>query len=173
MSNWNYGPQNWQVSTTQTWILVKTKPRQEHWAKKNIENQGCEAFLPLFRDNNKEKIRKPLELKPLFPSYLPVKISGAWNFLKSTYGVSHVVMTAGYPAIFPPQEIDKLKRMQARDGTIEVPQHRFDLGQEVRFKRGPLADTIGRFCGLSGKERVKVLLGCLTVIVPDYLLEAV
>jgi transcriptional antiterminator RfaH len=172
MSNWNYGPQNWQLGTTQSWVLVKTKPRQEHWAKKNIENQGCEAFLPLFRDINKEKIRKPTELKPLFPSYLPVKIQGPWNFLRSTFGVSHIVMTAGEPAIIRPEIILDLKNRQAKDGTIEVPQHRFDLGQEVRIKRGAFADCIGRFAGMSGKERVRILLGALNITIEDYLLEA-
>lgn len=173
MSNWNYGRQNWNTGTIQTWILVKTKPRQEHWAKRNVENQGCEAFLPLYRDFNKEKIRKPTELKPLFPSYLPVKIQGQFHFLKSTFGVSHIVMTAGEPAIIRPEIILDLKMRQAKDGTIEVPQHRFDLGQEVRFKRGAFADAIGRFSGMCGKDRVRVLLGVLNIVVDDFLLEAV
>ena len=49
------------------WYLIKTKPRQEKIAKKNLKNQGYEAFCPVSKINN--------QLVILFPGYLFVQLN--------------------------------------------------------------------------------------------------
>ena len=54
------------------WFLIYTKAQQEQRAKKNLESQGFETFLPLiaFAQSNSSK---SITLKAMFPRYLFVK----------------------------------------------------------------------------------------------------
>ena len=49
------------------WYLIKTKPRQEKKAKKNLENQSYEIFCPTVKLNNKFVF--------LFPGYLFIQLN--------------------------------------------------------------------------------------------------
>ena len=76
------------------WILVYTKVKQEQRAKRNLENQGFEIFLPMIAFA-KQNQTKSITLKPMFPRYLFVHINTAldkWTRIESTIGVSHLVV---------------------------------------------------------------------------------
>ena len=75
------------------WLLIYTKARQEKRAKKNLENQGYEIFLPMIVYES-ESQNKPATMETMFPRYLFVKINTEkdnWINIKSTRGVSHLV----------------------------------------------------------------------------------
>ena len=68
------------------WLLVYTKAKEEQRAKKNLENQGFEIFLPMIA-GAKAHQSKSITLKAMFPGYLFVKINtelDKWNRIKST-----------------------------------------------------------------------------------------
>jgi transcription antitermination factor NusG len=54
-------------------------------------------------------------------------------------------------------EIERIRAQETRDGTIVLPLTRFQPGEKVRVRRGPLADRIGVYNGMSARDRVKVL----------------
>jgi transcriptional antiterminator RfaH len=70
------------------WFVIQSKPCQE------LQNQGCELFLPKIEIKKivgRERIQK---VEPLFSSYLFVQLSEAdsnWFPLRSTRGVSGLV----------------------------------------------------------------------------------
>ena len=75
------------------WILVYTKVKQEQRAKRNLENQGFEIFLPMIAFA-KQNQTKSITLKPMFPRYLFVHLDQChdnWGPIRSTIGVSHLV----------------------------------------------------------------------------------
>ena len=89
------------------WFLIYTKVQQEQRAKKNLESQGFEPFLPLiaFAQSNSSK---SITSKAMFPRYLFVKINtelDKWTRIKSTRGVSHLVVFGQRLAEIPNQVI--------------------------------------------------------------------
>lgn len=161
------------MSEASQWCVVRTEPRRETWAQINVERTGCDTYLPMFRPVT-PKLSKA-QPRPLFPSYLFVDLKnvlGQWYFLLTTFGVHRPILCSGRPAEVPEKIINEIRRRQKGDGMIDVPSHRFDVGQKVRVKRGAFADQIGIFQGMNGKERVKVLFGMITATIADNLVEA-
>ena len=92
------------------WILVYTKPNQETRANENLRNQGFKTFLPLICSSNRGNAKI---LKPVFPRYIFVRLdlnSGNWNSIKSSYGVSGIVMFGEEFTPIPYQIIKSLKK---------------------------------------------------------------
>ena len=56
------------------WFLVFTKTREETRAKKHLENQGHEVFLPMI-SFEKTNPSKSVVLETMFPRYLFIKIN--------------------------------------------------------------------------------------------------
>ena len=75
------------------WYLIYTKPNQEIIAKKNLENQKYNAFLPIIRSYIHVSQAKKTD-QPMFPRYLFIELSienDHWLPVKSTKGVSHFI----------------------------------------------------------------------------------
>ena len=56
--------------TLDRWYLAYTKPRQEAVAHANLEQQGFEAYLPLFKKFKKTEQGPVALFEPMFPRYL-------------------------------------------------------------------------------------------------------
>ncbi|CAM4414510.1 transcription/translation regulatory transformer protein RfaH [Pseudoalteromonas maricaloris] len=74
------------------WYLLYCKPKQEHRAQSNLQNQGIESCFPTFvkRKTSGSKAVK----QPLFPRYLFVKLdphSSHFSAVKNTRGVSDFI----------------------------------------------------------------------------------
>ena len=75
------------------WLLIYTKAGQEEKANENLQRQGFKTFLPLIAPSNKNSELK--SLVPVFPRYIFAQINfelDNWTSIKSSYGVSHIVM---------------------------------------------------------------------------------
>ena len=73
------------------WYLIYTKPRQERYARENLERQGYEVYLPLIRDRRRRKGRYVETVDALFPRYLFIHLdqdTDNWSPIRSTFGVS-------------------------------------------------------------------------------------
>ena len=57
------------------WYVVATKLRLETLAKKHLENQGYEVFLPRISQIRKHARKIEKVLKPLFPGYLFIRFN--------------------------------------------------------------------------------------------------
>ena len=153
------------VSTTaenSKWLLVYTKAKEEQRAKKNLENQGFEIFLPMIAVA-KENQSKSITLKAMFPGYLFVKINtelDKWNRIKSTRGVSHLVVFGQRFAEIPNQVITYLKSEADEYGIFrqKIMRQEFQKGDKLVIEKGMFKDKEATFLAKKSKERVRILL---------------
>ena len=144
------------------WLLVYTKAKEEQRAKKNLENQGFEIFLPMIAVA-KENQSKSITLKAMFPGYLFVKINtelDKWNRIKSTRGVSHLVVFGQRFAEIPNQVIAYLKS-EADENDIfkqKITRQEFQKGDKLVIEKGMFKDKEATFLAKKSKERVRILL---------------
>ena len=102
---------------------------------------------------------------PLFPRYLFVSVDTAnqrWHAIRSTIGITRLVTRGNLPADVPPSIIEGLKRREDANGLIPLEQRpRFASGDKIRVRDGAFCDALGLFEGMSGQERVAILLDLL------------
>ena len=144
------------------WFLVYTKAREEERAKKNLENQGFETFLPMIAY---EKISQPklLSLKPMFPRYLFIIINverDNWHLIQSTRGVCNVVLFGSKFAAVPNAVIEFIKTRVNNHSMAKQKAIRqlFQKGDKLIIKKGIMKGKEATFFSKTGKERVKILL---------------
>ena len=144
------------------WYLIHTKIRQEVVALSNLERQGYRCFLPLF---NAEKLRRgklQVVQEALFPRYLFIGLdtdtqSQSWSPIRSTLGVSRLVMFGHTPG-----RVDDtlIERLQAQHNALA--QALFQPGDPVTITQGPFAGLEAIYQMTCGEERVMVLLDILS-----------
>jgi transcriptional antiterminator RfaH len=100
-------------------------------------------------------------MKPVIPDstdLLFVLIQLQWHAARWCPGVVRLVMDGLQPAKVPDAVIDNI-RVRERNGAIELPKNGFKLGDRVRLLgSGPFAGRLAIYSGMSGLERVSVLL---------------
>jgi len=144
------------------WLLVYTKAKEEQRAKKNLENQGFEIFLPMIAFT-KVNQSKSITLKAMFPGYLFVKINtelDRWNRIKSTRGVSHLVVFGQRFAEIPNQVIAYLKSESDENDIFKqkITRQEFQKGDKLVIEKGMFKDKEATFLAKKSKERVRILL---------------
>lgn len=139
------------------WLVVYTKARKEELARANLEEQGYEAFLPLYR----ERERECAEPRPLFTRYLFAEAAGKpWAPIRGTLGVSRLVANAdGEMGIVPVAVIDNLKR-EHEGGIVIARPRRAVLAGEVSLTEGSMAGLGGLVLG-GNQDRTEFLLDIL------------
>ena len=150
------------IAENSKWILVYTKAKEEQKAKRNLQNQGFETFLPMiaFAKLNQSK---SITLKAMFPGYLFVKINtelDKWNRIKSTRGVSHLVVFGQRLAEIPNQVIDYLKSGADENDIFrqKITRQEFQKGDKLVIEKGMFKDKEATFLAKKSKERVRILL---------------
>lgn len=146
------------------WYLIHTKIRQEAVALENLERQGFECFVPLMRAEKLRRGKLQVVQEPLFPRYLFIRLSTgidaqSWSPIRSTMGVSRMVMFGQTPAKVT-DELLQLIREQTASG--EVHQRHFAPGEAVQVTTGPFAGIEAIYQMADGDGRVMVLLNILS-----------
>ena len=144
------------------WFLVFTKAREEKRAKEHLENQGFEVFLPMI-SFEKTNPSKSVILETMFPRYLFIKINierDNWTHIKSTRGVSHLVVFGQKLAEVPSEVILFLKERTAENGIYrqEITRQEFQQGDKLVIKKGILKGKEAIFISKKSNNRVKILL---------------
>jgi transcription antitermination factor NusG len=137
------------------WALITTHPQQEDKVCANLCRQGFLFYFPRFR--------RKARIVALFPRYMFVGIDGAWYALRSTFGVSRVIMRGDTPDIVPHAVIENLIDRES-GGLVRVdPSPRFRPGQKLITRNAHHIfsghDMI--YQEMSGSERVRVLLSIM------------
>ena len=138
------------------WYLIKTKPRQEIKAKKNLENQGYRAFCPMVKINN--------QLVVLFPGYLFVQLNEKtqnWLPINSTKGVSHFVKFGLNFAKVPNRVIEFIKTNQHITAGKLNNLNKFKPGDKVQISDGAFNNYMAIFKCYKSDERVILLMNLL------------
>ncbi len=161
------------------WAVVMTKPNSENLATANLCQQGFTTYLPRFQYHRPDHT---IQVKPLFPRYVFTLIERAWYQINGTYGVSYVLQGNDGPATIPQSEIDHIRALENSKGFIVLPGvagfegERFTKNQVVKTTSGPLQGLRLIYQGMTGRDRVKVLMDMLgretTVTLQERLLVA-
>jgi transcriptional antiterminator RfaH len=150
------------VTENSKWLLVYTKAKEEQRAKKNLENQGFEIFLPMIAFTKLNQ-SKSITLKAMFPRYLFVKINtelDKWTRIQSTRGVSHLVIFGQRLAEMPNQVIAYLKSKADENDIFnqKTTRRQFHKGEKLVVKTGTFKGMEATFLSKKSQERVRVLL---------------
>ena len=146
------------------WYLAYTKPRQETVAHSNLEQQGFEAYLPLFKKFKKTE-QGPVPLfEPMFSRYIlfrPGRSGQSISAVRSTKGVTTIVRFGFEPALLQEDVVQRIRLMEQLrlQATIEE-LNQLKVGQKVRLKHTALGAIEGLVHNVSSK-RVAVLLEIL------------
>ena len=145
------------------WYLVYTKPKQECRASQNLINQGLKVFLPQLFITGRDKHKKNTIVEPMFPRYLFVWLNleqDNWHSIRSTKGVSHLVIFGDHPAIIPKDVIKLLTTYCSEEGIVNQDQlsKKFNKGDLVYIDDGLLAGKEAIFLHQNNKKRVTLLL---------------
>jgi len=151
------------------WFLVYTKAREEERAQKNLENQGFKTFFPMIAYENINQ-PKSFSYKPMFPRYLFVSMNierDNWTHIKSTRGVSHLVIFGDKLAAIPNPVVTFLKTKVDDNNIVEqkVSRQEFQKGDKLVVKKGILKGKEGTFLSSTSKDRVRILLKLMNELI--------
>lgn len=149
------------------WFLVYTKAREEKRAKKNLENQGFETFLPMISYKSRSR---SVSIETMFPRYLFIKINleqDSWNHIKSTRGVSHLVIFGQKLAEVPNQIVQFIKIKVDENDVVnqKIVSQEFQKNDKLVIKAGILKGREAQFLSKTGNERVRILLKSVSELI--------
>ncbi|WP_417250194.1 transcription termination/antitermination protein NusG [Celeribacter sp.] len=142
------------------WYLAQLKPNSAQIAKRNLERQGFETFLPLEEVTKPRGSRFVTSRRPLFPGYIFVAfnaVQGCWRAINSTQGITRLVSFGRAPASVPSGLVDGLKTRCDQAGKL-VAAPSLSRGDSVAFIKGPFSDYVGQIEKIDARQRVWVLL---------------
>lgn len=153
------------VDTSVTdWYLAYTKPRQEDIARVNLEQQGFEAYLPLYKKFRKTPQGPVSVFEPMFPRYIffrPNKPGQSISTVRSTKGVTTLVRFGLEPAVIAEDLLRRIRQIEEdRNHATLLELSQLKAGQTVRLKHTALGAVEGLIQSVSSK-RVAVLLDIL------------
>lgn len=144
------------VASVANWYALYTAPRHEKRVADQINQQGIDCFLPLYRSVRRWKDRRKELALVLFPSYVFVRMS-LQNRLRVLQlpGAVRLVTLNGQPAALPEEEIENLRTRLSCSGNIE-PHPYLSVGHRVRVQSGPLEGLEGII--VRTKDRCRIVL---------------
>ena len=138
------------------WYLIKTKPRQENVAIKNLENQEYSTYCPTVTINNKSIV--------LFPGYLFIyldKKKENWSPIRSTKGVVNFVRFGLNFALVPDTVIEFLKANELINKEKFINLNKFKPGEKVQITDGVFKNCVAIFKSSKSEDRVILLMNLL------------
>jgi len=141
------------------WSVVQVESQCEHIVRLLLMRAKYETYMP--------RIRVHGRVAPLFPGYLFVRIVDRWYPVMWTAGVVRLLMSADQPARLPEKTMIEIRKREV-GGFVKLPAptNRLRKGQHVRITRGSFEGQTALCEGMSGKDRVWVLLNLMGQKVP-------
>jgi transcriptional antiterminator RfaH len=142
------------------WFVVQTMGSREIAVQNRLSEIGVASYLP--------KIKIADRPAALWPGYLLVEARPAWYPIRWTVGVARLLMNGDRPAQLASSLITDLQRRE-KQGFIRMPKqetNRLRPGQKVRVISGSFCGLTGLCDGMTGNQRVRVLLELLGQAVP-------
>jgi len=142
------------------WYAVYTKPRAEAKVAERIEEIGIEIYFPTVTELKQWSDRKKKIKKPLFTSYVFVKIAmEQFEDVRRIIGVVNFIYHLGKPAIIRQKEIVAIKEFLSKVNTSTLVYEPFE---EVIIKSGPLKDHKG-IIQTVGKNQLRIIISELKI----------
>lgn len=151
-------------SQKDAWYLLYSKPKQEEVARFNLEQQGFEAYVPLYKKYKKTEHGAVAVYEPMFPRYLffrPTSARRGLNTVRHTRGVTSLVRFGFEPAQVADPLVQRIRQCEQERNEATLQQiSAIRVGQPVQLKHTALGDIQGLVQSVSSK-RVAVLLEIL------------
>ncbi len=146
------------MNMEQSWFALLTKSNFENVVCERIFKKNIEIFLPTIKTKSRQRNKKIMIDRPLFPGYVFVKSSvnpqTYLNILK-TPGAVRLLGTKGTPVPIPETQIESLKILTKSDNDIVTGDSRkLKKGTPVMITSGPMIGVKGLFIKYKGKNRV-------------------
>ena len=149
------------IYVASNWYLAYTKPRQENIACLNLQQQGFQAYLPLYKNLKNTLASRQIGFEPMFPRYVffrPACPTQSISSARSTRGVSTIVSFGCEPAVVRADTLLAIKEFeQQRNAASLTELSPLRPGKQVRFKNCALNGLEGLVQSVSSK-RVAVLI---------------
>ena len=146
------------------WFCVKSKPRQEAVAVRNLRALGdVEVVFPRLRRTRRGHDQNKVVVEPLFPGYVFLRFDAAelQTSVRGTRGVLHLVSMAGRAVEVAAKVIDDLRAL-GPDATLTLLDEAPQVGGKVRVIRGIFAGAEGEVLRLhEPQKRIAILLELL------------
>lgn len=149
---------------TAKWYAVKTRPRQERIALRNLENQGFSAYLPHLWLNRRHRGQWQWHQEVLFPGYLFIRVDMASQNVapvRSTLGVIGLVRFGDHLVSIDEGVIQHLRTQEAIQATQSPASPQFKPGDRLTITDGPMAGISAVFQMEKSIDRVMVLVNIL------------
>ena len=141
------------------WACARLQAQRERLALHTLGLAGFMTYLPRIVEPVVRRGRREEVHRPLFPGYCFVLIIDRWWVIQRSPGVIGLLLNGGCPASIPDGVIDELRRREQADGLIRLPEPRgLQRGDKVLIREGPFANLVAVYAGMSGAQRVAVLL---------------
>lgn len=143
------------------WIVLYTKHRYEKLIEKELSKNGVEVYLPILKERRKWSDRKKWIERPLFRSYIFVKIElKDILFVVQTIGIIKVIKFSSEIAIVRDSSIKAIKLMLEGGYRLD-PTDYFIKGDPVEVKEGPLKGIIGEVIRIDQKDKLLVRVSAI------------
>lgn len=146
------------------WLVAYTKPKQGLYAQQQLEQQGFEVYLPLYKKFKKTEHGPVALWEPIFPRYIlfrPGKPEQSIASVRSTKGITSLVRFGFEPAMLAGEIVRHIRQYEQtqHQATLE---ELSDLrkGKKMRLSHTALGAVDGLVQSVSSK-RVAVLLEIL------------
>jgi transcriptional antiterminator RfaH len=144
------------------WACAQLMPQRERFALNMLARARYETYAPRLREwrTTRAGQRRQCEIS-LFPGYIFLNIVNGWYRARWTPGVRDLIRGGdGCPAVIPAGLIDEIRKRE-RNGAVELPRRTMQVGDRVQILAGPFRGQLAIYAGMSGFERVVVLLKIL------------
>ena len=146
------------------WLVAYTKPRQEALALQQLQQQGYEAYLPLYKKFKKTEAGPVAVHEPMFPRYImlrPGRPEQSIAAVRHTKGITSLVRFGFEPAVLHGDVVRSIRQYeQAQNQATLEELNDLRQGQKVRLNHTALGSVEGLVQSVSSK-RVAVLLEIL------------
>jgi transcriptional antiterminator RfaH len=144
------------------WCAAQLEPRRERARLAlHLLQEKFVVYAPKLRERRIVRGHREDRETFLFPGYAFVLIQLQWHAARWCPGIVRLVMDGLQPAKVPDAVIESI-RARERNGAIELLKRGFKPGDRVRLLgSGPFAGRLAIYAGMSGLERVSVLLQLL------------
>jgi transcriptional antiterminator RfaH len=142
------------------WTAAQLEPNRERIALHLLTQERFTVYAPRLRVRRIVRGRREDCEAPLFPGYIFVLIQLQWHRARWCPGIRRLVMDGLQPARVSNTVIEEI-RSRERNGAIELSKRGLKPGDSVRLLAGPFQGHLAIFAGMSGLERVAVLLRLL------------
>ena len=142
------------------WFILQFKANSQNQARKNLNRQGFDVFLPLDNSTSRKASRFISISKPLFPGYMFIsfdRTNNDWHKINNTYGVLRLVTFNSVLKSVPTAFIDNLMILHDLSGN-SLPVKKFKKGDQVKVLKGPFAKFIATIETYETEERIWVLM---------------